>query len=158
MELVIYPDPRLRAHNRPLFKNDFSREFRQKAAKMLEIMKANDGAGLAAPQVGINQKFFVAGEHLPHQIVCNPRWIVAKGAHRFTATEGCLSLPGLTIEKERFDRIQARYQCEYGKIWSMELSGFAAHVFQHETDHLNGRLMIDQFTKVFRKECENEVR
>lgn len=160
MQLVIYPDKRLRAHNRPLFRNDIGRELKRKAEEMLKIAKEHDGAAIAAPQVGINQRFFVVVDlkQLPHDIIINPNWGPAHDSETYMANEGCLSFPGLFIEKERFDRINVCYKCIRGKIWSMELSGFAAHVFQHETDHLDGELMIDHFTKAFRKECENEVR
>lgn len=151
MEIVLYPDERLRAKNDSIRKREFTRRnMRTHGRKMLELMKSLDGVGLACPQVGINKRMFVSNK-LPHEIICNPTWIVAKDAQRYQAIEGCLSFPGLEIERQRFDKIHVRYQCYSGKMWSMELSGFAAHVFQHETDHLNGKLMIDHFLKVLER-------
>lgn len=158
MKIVLYPDPRLRTHNRPLFKNEFGRELKRKAAEMITLMEENDGVGLAAPQVGINQRFFVA-QHglLPHNVIVNPHWEPDPLASSYEAAEGCLSFPGVEIQCQRFDKILVRYQCARGTIWSTSISGFAAHVFQHEADHLNGKLFIDKFSKV-RKVSENEVR
>jgi peptide deformylase len=111
---------------------------------MYKTMGKADGAGLAAPQVGIPQSFFVIEAGLmEHNFIINPTWEPAEDSKSYMATEGCLSFPGLFIEVERFDKIDVQYQYVDGKLYSATLDGFAAHVFQHESDHLVGTLMID---------------
>jgi peptide deformylase len=111
---------------------------------MRKVMRVNQGAGLAAPQVGKSLALFVVeDELLPHNAICNPKWQPKEGNEVQRLNEGCLSFPGVFLEIPRYTEITVEYQDMSGKIHEMELSGFAAHVFQHEAEHLDGVLMID---------------
>ncbi len=62
--------------------------------------------------------------------------------------EGCLSIPGLMVERDRYDKIKVRYYNTDGKVIKTKLSGFLAKLFQHELDHLNGKLMVDDLSAI----------
>lgn len=154
MEIIIYPDERLRLPNETIRKEELGAPIEKIGKDMFALMEKLNGAGLAAPQVGINKKLFVTN-WLPHRYIINPSWRPFKDADTKPVIEGCLSFPGLLIEKMRYNKIHARYRCSRGKLWTIDIVDFAAQVFQHETDHLSGKLMIDDS---FRKVSENEVR
>ncbi|TFH23591.1 peptide deformylase [Candidatus Bathyarchaeota archaeon] len=147
--LVYYPDKILRAANESINKTQARRSINSLANEMLRIMRENDGVGLAAPQVGANVKMFVTKYNLlPHQIIINPFWLPVENYSKYTVEEGCLSFPNLTLKVLRFDKIHVCYRSKCGKIWAMDIGGYAAQVFQHETDHLDGRLFIDHYISI----------
>lgn len=135
-----------------------SDEFKEKLAQMIEIAK-KDGIGLAATQVDWPVQLFVllVDRNLVRieepYVVINPK-IISESDERAPAPEGCLSFPGLGINPTRPKRITWSWQTldgeshqtneEYvrGTYW-----GFFVRVIQHETDHLNGKLMVDHITK-----------
>jgi peptide deformylase len=108
---------------------------------MKALMRAPDharGIGLAAPQVGIPLRFFIYGlrpEHLT--VVINPSIIQADKYK--DGIEGCLSFPGRTRSVERAERITVRYTDVNGNQIEREMRGLNARIFQHETDHLDGK-------------------
>lgn len=109
---------------------------------MVSKMRQADGVGLAAPQIGDTRRFFVA--ELEGEIfkIINPT-IIKKSKAVEKMEEGCLSLPKANIEVTRPKKITAEYHDEEGDLYEIELEGFSARVFQHELDHLNGKLIID---------------
>lgn len=142
MRIRLYPDKILKKVSRSV--KDISKVVPLKH-EMLGLMYANNGAALAAPQVGISKRFFVAEEELfGSSLVINPSWNHHEESQRLLLTESCLSFPGLTLNVLRESKINATFLDESGTKCTMILSGFAAHVFQHETDHLNGILFIDK--------------
>jgi peptide deformylase len=110
-------------------------------AAMIEKMREEKGVGLAAPQVGINQQIFVADIGLGPVAVINPRIIKRTGSD--WQEEGCLCLPGITVNVKRAQEISVRYTDENNQPVERELSDLMARVFQHETDHLYGKLIVD---------------
>lgn len=122
------------------------------AYRMLETMRANNGVGLAAPQVGVLQRFFVTElpedeeEDLPAEtyILFNPEIVKGKGEQ--VGYEGCLSIPGYIGEVARQEQITVRGLNEGGRPVRYKLDGFLARVFQHEIDHLDGVLFTDKLT------------
>jgi len=108
---------------------------------MARIMYDSAGIGLAAPQVGINESMIVIdiGEGLYKLI--NPRIIKKQGVQ--SIEEGCLSVPGIGIKVKRAKKIWVNAQDDSGKEIDLEAEGLFACVFQHEIDHLNGKLIID---------------
>lgn len=122
------------------------------AYRMLETMRANNGVGLAAPQVGVPQRFFVTElpedeeEDLPAEtyILFNPEIVKGKGEQ--VGYEGCLSIPGYIGEVARQEQITVRGLNEGGRPVRYKLDGFLARVFQHEIDHLDGVLFTDKLT------------
>ena len=110
--------------------------------EMFELMYADRGVGLAAPQVGVSKRVIVfdTGHRSPQAIV-NPA--LSKGYGMVEGMEGCLSLPGVVARVMRFDRITVSGQDEKGRAIKLDLTGLAARIVQHEVDHLNGVLITD---------------
>lgn len=108
---------------------------------MVETMYAANGVGLAAPQIGVSKRIFVAdtGEG-PIRLV-NPRLVDYKG--RATGTEGCLSIPGIFGQVARHREVVVKGWDEHGDPVVLEAGGLLAVVFQHEMDHLDGQLFTD---------------
>jgi len=144
LKIRTYPDPILAQKAAPV--TDFGPEMQKLFDDMIESMYAFDGVGLAAPQIGISRQIFVAcptmrkGEEI---IVINP--VIESSSGKEKAAEGCLSLPGISAEIERATKLMVTYQDPSGKRIRVEARDFAARVFQHEIDHLNGKLLIDHF-------------
>jgi len=146
MRIRIFPDEVLKVPTEKVVV--FNPDLRDKAIRMYKLMVREDGAGLAAPQVGIGMAFFVVEKTLlPHIIIANPIWKPAVGSKTYMAEEGCLSFPGLWVEIPRYDKIDVEYQCVDNRIHKSTLDGFAAHVFQHEEEHTRGILMTDHLSK-----------
>ena len=110
------------------------------AKTLVENMLHYDGVGLSANQIGIEERAFAMIRDLEYNdiIVCfNPR-IVKRYDDEVWCEEGCLSFPDEIINIQRPDRIVVKYEDEDKKDHKIKLDGFAARVFQHEYDHLNG--------------------
>lgn len=117
---------------------------------MIETMRKADGVGIAAPQVGIMKRFFIAmpfadleDEELKDRIyyVINPEITYKEGSQE--SSEGCLSVPGYMGVVERPEKIRIKYTDRQGDEHEEEFEGFAATVFCHEYDHLEGILYTD---------------
>src|ERR687897_3861238 len=120
---------------------------------MLETMYAAPGIGLAAPQVGVLRRAFVAdlgneAERAPIYVI-NPE-IVARSETTNIAEEGCLSLPKHFGEVARFDQVRVRYLDREGTTQEVEADGLLARCLQHEIDHLNGILFVDHLSALKR--------
>ncbi|MDD4627846.1 MAG: peptide deformylase [Candidatus Peribacteraceae bacterium] len=111
-------------------------------ADMRETVKHEDGAGLAAPQVGESLSLCLAMIDGKMTVLINPK-ILRKGKETDRQEEGCLSLPGLTVVVERPVDITLKFTDEKGKEQERRLLDYNARVAQHEIDHLEGRLIID---------------
>lgn len=106
---------------------------------MFLLMWSNGGVGLAAPQVGILQRIFVMGPQAgPHFVCINPEIVDAGPAVR--AKEGCLTFPGLWLNISRPSWVMAKYQILNGDWVERRFEGLLARCYQHELDHLNGKL------------------
>ncbi len=146
-EILEYPDVRLREVAQPVSK--VTAEIQALVDDMAETMYAAPGCGLAATQLGIAHQIFVvdcAAEDEPSQLLVfiNPEIIEKDGVQ--TWEEGCLSFPGVTEEIKRAERVKARALDRSGKSFEIEAEGLLAVAIQHESDHLNGVLMIDKLS------------
>jgi peptide deformylase len=139
LKIRYYGDPCLRLESDPV--KEVGPGERLLAEAMIKTMYASKGIGLAAPQVGINQQFFVADIGLGPFAVFNPK--IVKRFGQESMEEGCLCLPGVSVNVRRAKEIKVRYRDENNQIVEKELAGMAARVFMHETDHLHGKLIID---------------
>jgi peptide deformylase len=150
-------DPVLKSRATPVDRFDDS--LRQQVARMAGIMNDALGVGLAAPQLGISQRLLVyrVGPDAPLIALANPE-IEWASEEREGSDEGCLSIPGVTVDVERpvFVRVQA--QDEQGEPRSVEASGLEARVIQHEMDHLDGVLILDRTSRDERKRALRELR
>lgn len=148
MEVLVYPDPVLRRGGKVVTR--FDAELRQLAARMMEAMYEEGGVGLAAPQVGVEQKLLVLNpkgdpkDRSGEMVLLNPRITKKKG--REYGEEGCLSFPGLQAEVERWIDITVTYQDLDGAERTMTASGWLARIVQHELDHLDGVVFVDRLT------------
>jgi len=117
---------------------------------MLDTMAAANGAGLAAPQIGVDLQvvIFGSGEHnprypdaplIPKTVLCNPV-ITPLGDEQEEDWEGCLSVPGLRAKVPRYARVRYTGFDQYGEAIERTAEGFHARVVQHECDHLIGKL------------------
>lgn len=145
LKIRVYPDPVLSEKAAPV--TEFGPAEQKLFNDMIETMYVSDGVGLAAPQIGISRQIFIAcptmrkGEEF---VMINP--IIESASGKETASEGCLSLPGISADIERATKIKMIYQDRTGKKFRVEVKDFFARVIQHETDHLNGKLLIDHFS------------
>ncbi|PLV57170.1 peptide deformylase [Thermotoga sp. SG1] len=137
----VFGDPVLRKRAKPVTK--FDEVLKRTIERMIETMYHYDGVGLAAPQVGISQRFFVMDVGNGPVAVINPE-ILEASSETEIAEEGCLSFPEIFVEIERSKKVKVRYQNVRGEFVEEELEGYPARVFQHEFDHLNGVLIIDR--------------
>ena len=151
LPLCVEPHPVLRAKARSV--EAFTDDLQHLARDLIETMYANDGIGLAAPQIGRDLQMFVAN---PSQtrgrelVVINPMLGMSEG--RTNLVEGCLSLPNVWERVRRAARVRMSGQDICGKPLVIEAEGLLAIVFQHEFDHLQGRLFIDRLSW-FRRRC-----
>jgi peptide deformylase len=163
----------LRARSREVTKFDDpqapedARSLRALILDMGETMLANQGAGLAAIQVGHlmrlvvladteGPKLTVVGDKPERRRGCfalvNPR-IVEASEETDVVAEGCLSLPGLQVAVERPTRVLVEHETAFGDTIRLEATGKEARVLQHEIDHLDGKLIIDHLDEVERKQA-----
>ncbi len=118
------------------------------AQRMLSTVQHPDsrGVGIAAPQVGISRRFILVQrfdkENRPFEKYFNPE-IIARSGDTVLRDEGCLSIPGFRGPVERPNSIQIQYTNDEGEVITESVEGFTARIFQHEIDHLNGKLYID---------------
>jgi peptide deformylase len=130
----------------------FDDELRQLIQDMFEVMYAEEGIGLAAPQIGVSKRFFVMDVGEPGtraQAIVNPVIVEESGSEK--GEEGCLSLPGLIGEVERAAKIVVEGRGPDGNPLRLEASELVARCIQHEIDHLDGVLFIDRLSPIKRK-------
>ena len=135
-----YPDPVLRRE--ALEVEGVGPAERKILARMAETMYSFGGIGLAAPQVGINKQFIVADVGGGIIKLVNPRIISQEGESKME--EGCLSIPGVSLQIKRARRVVVEGLNEKEKEVKISAEGLLAHVLQHEIDHLKGVLIIDR--------------
>jgi peptide deformylase len=150
-------DPVLKSRATPVDRFDDS--LRQQVSRMAGIMNDALGVGLAAPQLGISQRLLVyrVGPDAPLIALANPE-IEWASEEREGSDEGCLSIPGVTVDVERPIHVRVRAQDEQGEPRSVEASGLEARVIQHELDHLDGVLILDRTSRDERKRALRELR
>ncbi len=139
LKIKLYPDPVLR--KKTYLVKEITSEQQDILGKMTQLMYENSGIGLAAPQIGINASMIVADIGTGLYKLINPRIIKREGSQ--VQEEGCLSVPGTCIKIKRAKKILVRAQDEFAKSVTIEAQDLLACVFQHEIDHLRGRLIVD---------------
>jgi len=151
LKVVKYPHPALLQPSRPVA--EFGPALEAVARRMLEIMYASGGVGLAAPQVGLPLQMFVAnlaaepgGED--EGVYVNPRIVARDG--EVLEEEGCLSCPGVRGRIKRSASITLRACDVRGREFEQTGEGLLARIFQHETDHLAGTLIVNRMSSVAR--------
>jgi peptide deformylase len=146
LEIIHFPHPTLRHRSKPIKKVDA--ELRAIVAEMFELMYKHEGVGLAANQVNLPYRLFVTnveGDPNIKEAECvfvNP--VLSKGRGQEEDEEGCLSIPDLRAPVVRKESIHVQAYDLAGNEIEGDITGFAARVLQHETDHLDGTLFIDR--------------
>jgi peptide deformylase len=146
LRIRVLGDPVLRKKSRRI--TEVTREHRDILDKMVKLMHQSSGIGLAAPQVGINQAMIVVDIGRGLYKLVNPRITLKKGSQ--TVEEGCLSVPGACIKVRRAKVVTIEALDEFGKSTKIEAVELLACVFQHEIDHLLGKLIVD-YASVFER-------
>src|SRR5919197_3590059 len=150
-------DPILKSQATPV--DRFDDALRAQVARMGGLMNDALGVGLAAPQIGVSQRLLVyrVGQDAPLIALVNPE-IEWSSDDAETAEEGCLSIPGVTVDVDRPLHVRVKAQDESGADRLVEASGLEARVIQHEIDHLDGVLILDRTSKEQRKEAMRALR
>ena len=156
--IVHYPDPVLRRKAAPVARVDAS--VRALVEEMFRVMDEEDGAGLAAPQVGESVRVFVTGSSergVERRAYVNPI-LVEVGGEFESMEEGCLSLPDIRGSVRRPTLVTIRALDLDGKEFTETSSDFRARVWQHEFDHLEGVLIIDKMSPLDRLRVRRALR
>ena len=144
LRIIRYPDPRLRQPAQPV--TEWGEALRPLVTRMFQIMYAARGVGLAAPQLGLPLRLFVCnpnGQPGAGEVVyANPQLISQEG--ELNEEEGCLSFPGASARIRRYSKAILAAMDIDGKPVQQTGEGMMARVFQHETDHVNGVLILDR--------------
>lgn len=163
--IVTLPDPVLRRKARLVTK--FDSNLQTLIDDMIETMREAPGVGLAAPQVNISERLIVI-EYAEHEddedteekpakkklyVMANPE-IIKTSEETVPGVEGCLSVPGVVGEVERFSMIQVKGLNRHGKPMKVKVEGWLARIFQHEIDHVNGVVFPDRATRVWKPESD----
>ncbi|MCL5611464.1 MAG: peptide deformylase [Chloroflexi bacterium] len=166
--IVTLPGPVLRRKAHPISKIDDNLQIL--IDDMIETMRAAPGVGLAAPQIGISDRLIVV-EYAEEEeveegqepkevkpklyVMINPE-IVKFSEEKVLGVEGCLSIPGLVGEVERFTTIHLKGLNRRGQPMKLKAEGWLARIFQHEVDHLNGVVFPDIATRVWKPSVDEE--
>ena len=152
LDILVYPDSALKLKSVPV--ENIGPETDSLLDDMAETMRAADGVGLAAPQVGRNIRVLVVdvprgeGEERDFFELLNPEIVSSSGFQ--SGTEGCLSVPGFFAEVRRKREVQVSALDRKGGRFTVEASGMLSRVLQHEIDHLDGILFFDRLGKLKR--------
>ena len=163
-EIVVYPDKRLKLISKEV--ESFDGALHDLLDDMYETMRAKNGVGLAAIQVGVDLRALIIniplenedGEHdQPKENtleMINPVIIEKDGSTKFQ--EGCLSIPGVYEDVERAKHVKVEYFDRDGNKQVIEDNDFLAIAMQHEMDHLDGKVFIEKLSYIKRKKFEKE--
>jgi peptide deformylase len=150
-----FGDPVLKSRATPV--KEFDESLERLAEEMFRIMREAEGAGLAANQIGRLKRIFVAAFEDEEFAIVNPK-LEFLGEETETDVEGCLSIPGIGVEVERPLSVKLTGQDLKGEPLEVDAEGHLARIFQHETDHLDGVLMLDRTDRESRKAAMRTLR
>lgn len=161
LTILKYPDERLRTVAEPVTSVDDS--LRDTIDAMFETMYDSNGVGLAATQVNVHKRLFLADcseDQSEPLVFINPEITEKDGL--FANEEGCLSFPGVYAKVERASKVTVKALDRNGEAFSLTAEGLLAICIQHELDHLNGKLFVDYLSPLkrdrIRKKLEKEAR
>ncbi len=159
LPIRVYPDPVLRVRCPKV--ESFDRELKRLASDMIETMHAAPGVGLAAPQVGVEQRLAVVDvsvgkDRSALKVLVNPEVVEENG--REVDTEGCLSIPGVNEKVARPTSLRVVAQDLDGAEVEIEAEDFEARAICHEIDHLNGVLFVDHLRGLRRDRIKRQLK
>ncbi len=156
LDILHFPDPRLRSHARPVASVDES--VRRLVDDMLETMYDAPGIGLAAPQVNVSSRVIVidvSEQRNEPRCFINPEIVETRG--REEMEEGCLSVPGFYEPVQRAEWIRVRALGRDGRPFELQTDGLLAVCIQHEIDHLDGKLFVDYLSSLKRQRIRKKL-
>ena len=158
LQLITYPHPTLRHRSKPIVRVDA--RLKELVDEMFEIMYEYRGVGLAANQVNLPIRLFIANpsgdkEEGPELVFINPVINRAKGVAE--AEEGCLSLPGINAHVKRNKSLTVNAYDLNGNEINADVDGFMGRIVQHEIDHLDGVLFIDRLTDEIKRPITEKI-
>jgi len=150
-KIVVYPEPVLCNKANEIEKIDYN--IISLAEEMAEIMYQAPGVGLAAPQVGVDKRLIVVDPTSKSDSgrlisLINP--VIVEREGKEVDSEMCLSVPEFSVDVPRSLRLLIRGVTLQGKEIELEIEGFPARIFQHEIDHLDGKVILDYASKLKR--------
>ncbi|HEV7387254.1 MAG TPA: peptide deformylase [Gemmatimonadaceae bacterium] len=148
LDIRVLGDPVLRKPTKPV--SDITDELKQLIADMFETMYAAEGIGLAAPQVGRTERLAVVDVDGAKFVLINPSIVTSEGPAD-KAEEGCLSIPEIYGDVERPGTVTIRATGENGDEYEATGAELLGRCFQHEIDHLDGKLFIDYLSPLKRR-------
>jgi peptide deformylase len=148
LDIRVLGDPVLRKPTKPV--TEFTDELRQLIADMFETMYAAEGIGLAAPQVGRTERLAVVDVEGQKFVLINPRIVSSEGPPD-KAEEGCLSIPDIYGDVDRPFTVTISAVNEHGEEFEATGNELLGRCFQHEIDHLDGKLFIDYLSPLKRR-------
>jgi len=154
LKVRFFGDPCLRKKSSPV--KHVGPAERMLIQAMFETMYDCKGVGLAAPQVGINEQIFVTDIGQGPMAFINPQIIKRSGSVK--QEEGCLSIPGVTVNVKRAAKIKVRYLDQHNKAVVGEFSELLSRVIQHETDHLHGKLIVDYASLLEKRKIRQQLK
>lgn len=136
-------------------------EIKQLADEMVDIMYANNGIGLAAPQIGHSYRLITVDISGPEErsdlrVLVNPEIVKKEG--EVQSDEGCLSVMGLRATAPRYEKVTVKAKDLEGNDVTIEADGMLAICLQHEIDHINGTLFIDRISRLKRSLYEKKLK
>ena len=147
LSILRYPDARL--HKLAAAVTVFDEALKKLVADMAETMYAAPGIGLAATQVDVHKQVIVVDVSERHDslvVLVNPEIVEATGESDIE--EGCLSVPGIYELVERAERVKVRAYDQNGKAFTLEAQGLLAVCIQHEMDHLQGKVFVENLSQL----------
>jgi peptide deformylase len=147
LEIHVLGSPILREETTPV--GQVTDDLRRLVDDMFETMRAAQGIGLAAPQVGRSERVAVVDVDNDPIVLINPEIIAQSGSER--AEEGCLSIPDIYGDVDRAARVTVRAMDLEGNVFERDATELLARAFQHEIDHLHGKLFIDYLSFLKRR-------
>jgi peptide deformylase len=157
LTILTYPDPRLHKVAKPV--TEFDDSLVQLARDMAETMYEAPGIGLAATQVDVHRRVIVIDTTESRDdllVLVNPEIIRAEG--RATQAEGCLSVPGVYDDVERYAQITVRAQDAQGNVFEKAADGLLAVCIQHEMDHLLGKVFVEYLSPLKRNRIKTKMK
>ena len=159
LAILTYPDPVLAKKAAPVA--EITPEIAQLIQDMVQTMYESDGVGLAAPQVGKSLRLITIDETGPKErknpmVLLNPELSDCTG--EVESEESCLSLPTFTCKVKRFESVTVKGKNEKGEAVELKAEGLLAIILQHETDHLEGKTLVDHASRLKRTMYDSKVK
>lgn len=152
LEICQLGDPILRLTSEPIA-NVKNRDIQKLIDTLIKTLKKSQGVGIAAPQIGRSQRLLVIASHpndrYPHAPFMEPLALINPQILSHSETtekdwEGCLSVPGIRGLVPRYETVEVAYSDRHGEPKNTSFTGFIARIFQHEYDHLEGKVFLDR--------------